>query len=207
VVVHFRYPTASAADQKLGRVRVRLALDATDKRGQPLDAVHEALLLQEFERAIHGGRGRRSAMGAQAVEQLVRADRPLRIEDQSEDLPPQVRQPRPALMAELRRSRQQLRRLRSESRLAHPGSFLSHRIDATYAAMTSAAILDEIAFDADGLVPAIAQQHDSGEVLMLAWMNRDAVAETLATGRVCYSSRGRGKLWRKGEISGQTQRP
>jgi phosphoribosyl-AMP cyclohydrolase len=74
-------------------------------------------------------------------------------------------------------------------------------------AMTAAAILDEIAFDADGVVPAIALQHDSGEVLMLAWMSRDAVAETLATGRVCYSSRGRGKLWRKGEISGQTQRP
>ena len=58
----------------------------------------------------------------------------------------------------------------------------------------------------DGLVAAIAQQYDTGEVLMLAWMNRDAVAETLATGRVCYWSRSRGQLWRKGETSGQVQR-
>jgi len=72
--------------------------------------------------------------------------------------------------------------------------------------MNSAALLDQIAFDAAGLVPAIAQQHDSGEVLMMAWMNREAVAETLATGRVCYYSRGRAALWRKGESSGQTQR-
>jgi len=56
-----------------------------------------------------------------------------------------------------------------------------------------AAILDAIAFDSDGLVPAIAQQHDSGEVLMMAWMNRDAVAETLAAGRVCYWSRSRAR--------------
>ena len=67
-------------------------------------------------------------------------------------------------------------------------------------------LLDEIRFDAAGLVPAIVQQHDTGEVLMLAWMNRDAVAETLATGRVCYWSRSRAALWRKGETSGQTQR-
>ena len=53
---------------------------------------------------------------------------------------------------------------------------------------------------------AVAQQHDTGEVLMLAWMNRDAVAETLATRRVCYFSRSRNALWRKGETSGQTQR-
>ena len=63
-----------------------------------------------------------------------------------------------------------------------------------------------IAFDASGLVPAVAQQHDTGEVLMVAWMNRDAVAETLATGRVCYWSRSRGAPWRKGERSGQVQR-
>ncbi|MEO0035929.1 MAG: hypothetical protein RLZZ501_1952 [Pseudomonadota bacterium] len=69
-----------------------------------------------------------------------------------------------------------------------------------------AALLDRISFDADGLVAAIAQQHDSGEVLMMAWMNRDAVAETLTTGQVCYWSRSRGKLWRKGESSGQRQR-
>ncbi len=65
--------------------------------------------------------------------------------------------------------------------------------------------LDAISFDADGLVTAIAQKHDSGEVLMVAWMNRDAVGETLRTGRACYFSRSRRKLWRKGETSGQTQ--
>ena len=67
------------------------------------------------------------------------------------------------------------------------------------------ALLDEIRFDAHGLVPAIAQQHDTGEVLMLAWMSREAVAETLASGRVCYWSRSREALWRKGETSGQVQ--
>jgi len=65
--------------------------------------------------------------------------------------------------------------------------------------------LTAITFNAHGLVPVIAQQHDSGEVLMLAWMNREAVAETLTTGRVCYYSRSRGKLWRKGESSDQRQ--
>ena len=68
------------------------------------------------------------------------------------------------------------------------------------------AVIGAIAFDSNGLVPAIAQQHDTGEVLMMAWMNRDAIAETLATGRVCYWSRSRGALWRKGESSGQVQR-
>ena len=62
-----------------------------------------------------------------------------------------------------------------------------------------------IRFDAHGLVPAIAQQHDTGEVLMMAWMNAASVAETLATGRVCYWSRSRASLWRKGERSGQVQ--
>ncbi|HEY1413666.1 MAG TPA: phosphoribosyl-AMP cyclohydrolase [Rhodopila sp.] len=66
-------------------------------------------------------------------------------------------------------------------------------------------VLAAISFDANGLVPAIAQQHDTGEVLMMAWMNAEAVRETLATNRVCYFSRSRGKLWRKGETSGQTQ--
>src|ERR687884_2347936 len=66
-------------------------------------------------------------------------------------------------------------------------------------------LLAAIAWDAQGLVPAIAQQHDTGEVLMTAWMSREAVAETLATGRVCYWSRSRGRLWRKGESSGQVQ--
>lgn len=65
--------------------------------------------------------------------------------------------------------------------------------------------LAEIKFDADGLVPAIAQQHDTGEVLMVAWMNRDAVRVTLEEGRACYWSRSRLALWRKGETSGQVQ--
>ena len=63
-----------------------------------------------------------------------------------------------------------------------------------------------IRYDATGLVPAIAQQHDTGEVLMMAWMNAASFAETLKTGRVCYWSRSRRALWRKGETSGQTQR-
>ena len=57
----------------------------------------------------------------------------------------------------------------------------------------------------DGLVPAIAQDAQTGEVLMLAWMNRDAYEETLRTGRACYFSRSRDKLWRKGEESGNVQ--
>ena len=70
---------------------------------------------------------------------------------------------------------------------------------------TIAAVLGALSFDANGLVPAIAQQHDTREVLMMAWMNRDAVRETLTTGRVCYWSRSRSALWRKGESSGQAQ--
>jgi len=69
----------------------------------------------------------------------------------------------------------------------------------------AAPIIDAIRFDDNGLVPAIAQQFDTGEILMMAWMNRDAVAETLKTGRVCYWSRSRAMLWRKGETSGQEQ--
>ncbi len=67
------------------------------------------------------------------------------------------------------------------------------------------ALIDEIAFDDKGLVPAVAQRHDTGEVLMLAWMNREAVEATLATGHVTYWSRSRSALWRKGETSGHTQ--
>lgn len=79
--------------------------------------------------------------------------------------------------------------------------------DAIPPPMTTAdPVADAVAFDANGLVPAIAQQFDTGEVLMLAWMNRQSLAETLATRQVCYFSRSRGKLWRKGESSGQAQR-
>jgi phosphoribosyl-AMP cyclohydrolase len=65
--------------------------------------------------------------------------------------------------------------------------------------------LAAIRFGSDGLVPAIARQHDSGEVLMLAWMNRESLRATLSEGRACYWSRSRAKLWRKGETSGQIQ--
>jgi phosphoribosyl-AMP cyclohydrolase len=75
----------------------------------------------------------------------------------------------------------------------------------TVTATTTHAVLDALCFDANGLVPAIAQQHDTGEVLMMAWMNKDAIAETLTTGRVCYWSRSRKRLWRKGETSHQVQ--
>ena len=68
------------------------------------------------------------------------------------------------------------------------------------------ALPEALKFDAAGLIPAIAQQHDTGEVLMLAWMSREAIEETLATGRVCYWSRSRQRLWRKGETSGHVQR-
>ena len=63
-----------------------------------------------------------------------------------------------------------------------------------------------LTFNEQGLVPAVAQQYDTGEVLMLAWMSRESLAETLETGRVCYWSRSRKALWRKGEISGHAQR-
>lgn len=66
-------------------------------------------------------------------------------------------------------------------------------------------IRGSLKLDANGLIPAIAQQHDSKEVLMMAWMNLEAIDETLATGRVCYWSRSRQRLWRKGESSGQVQ--
>lgn len=61
-------------------------------------------------------------------------------------------------------------------------------------------------YDANGLIPAIAQDHRSGEVLMLAWMTAEAVARTLETGRVTYWSRSRAAFWVKGESSGHTQR-
>jgi phosphoribosyl-AMP cyclohydrolase len=65
--------------------------------------------------------------------------------------------------------------------------------------------IDGLTFDADGLIPAIAQQHDTGEVLMMAWMNRESIGETLQGKRVVYWSRSRKSLWRKGDSSGQVQ--
>lgn len=64
----------------------------------------------------------------------------------------------------------------------------------------------KIAYNAEGLVPVIAQQHDTGEVLMLAWMNDEALRRTLATGHVTYWSRSRAEYWAKGATSGNEQR-
>src|SRR5471032_1432071 len=65
--------------------------------------------------------------------------------------------------------------------------------------------LDEIHWNSDGLVPAIAQDHKTGRILMMAWMNREALSLTAAENRAIYWSRSRGKLWRKGEESGHVQ--
>jgi phosphoribosyl-AMP cyclohydrolase len=82
---------------------------------------------------------------------------------------------------------------------------VAHERDPVDTRLPFAAVLDGLPWNADGLIAAIAQQHDTGEVLMLAWMNRASLEETLATGRVCYWSRSRGVLWRKGETSGSVQ--
>ena len=66
-------------------------------------------------------------------------------------------------------------------------------------------VLGTLSFNDDGLIPAIVQQFDTGEVLMLAWMNREAVQATLKEERGIFWSRSRGELWRKGETSGNVQ--
>ena len=71
--------------------------------------------------------------------------------------------------------------------------------------MTSAIAPTEVTWNEAGLVPAIVQRHGNGEVLMLAWMNSEALHLTLTTGRATYFSRSRGKLWVKGETSGHHQ--
>ena len=65
--------------------------------------------------------------------------------------------------------------------------------------------LKEVVFDANGLIPAIAQDNSTGALLMLAWMNREALSETVKTGRAVYWSRSRKRLWRKGDESGHMQ--
>jgi phosphoribosyl-AMP cyclohydrolase len=72
--------------------------------------------------------------------------------------------------------------------------------------ITREAFLRAVKFNDDGLVPVIAQSHSTGAVLMLAWMNRHTLEETLSTGQVTYWSRSRGEVWRKGATSGHTQR-
>jgi phosphoribosyl-AMP cyclohydrolase len=66
--------------------------------------------------------------------------------------------------------------------------------------------LDEVKWDRDGLVPVIAQERDTGDVLMFAWMNREALARTAAMGEAVYWSRSRSRLWHKGEESGHVQK-
>ncbi len=65
--------------------------------------------------------------------------------------------------------------------------------------------LDDVAFNADGLIPVIAQDHETRRVLMVAWMNRQALSETVRTGKATYWSRSRSAFWRKGESSGHEQ--
>ena len=72
--------------------------------------------------------------------------------------------------------------------------------------LSAAQFLSQVKFDAQGLVPAIAQSHATGAVLMMAWMNLETLEETLKTGKAVYWSRSRGQRWQKGETSGHTQR-
>ena len=67
------------------------------------------------------------------------------------------------------------------------------------------ATIEDLRWTADGLIPAIAQDADNGQVLMMAWMNRESLRRTLEEGRMVYWSRSRGELWRKGDTSGHTQ--
>lgn len=71
--------------------------------------------------------------------------------------------------------------------------------------MTDDARIDRVRFNGDGLVPAIIQQHDTREVLMLGWMDAEALRRTLTEGRVTFWSRSRGEYWRKGDTSGHVQ--
>ncbi|GJD10529.1 Phosphoribosyl-AMP cyclohydrolase [Galdieria sulphuraria] len=89
------------------------------------------------------------------------------------------------------------------SRLLHSNS-LSHRRQASLhlcATQQPSKLLERVKFDSNGLVPVVAQQYDTQEVLMLAWMDRQALLVTLKEGRACYYSRSRKSLWRKGETS------
>lgn len=72
--------------------------------------------------------------------------------------------------------------------------------------MLSPAQLELLRFDESGLIPAVVQQHDTGQVLMVAWMSRESVGETLARGETVFHSRSRDELWHKGATSGNTQR-
>ena len=71
--------------------------------------------------------------------------------------------------------------------------------------LSAADFIEKVSFNADGLVPAIAQQFDTNEVLMMAWMTKDTLQETIETKLACYWSRSRGTFWRKGDTSGHAQ--
>ena len=90
--------------------------------------------------------------------------------------------------------------------MSEAGLFRSLESAPLGASAAIAAALDQLRYDAQGLVPAIAQDAASGAVLMLAWMNRTAIERTLAEGYACYWSRSRNAYWRKGETSGHLQR-
>jgi len=77
--------------------------------------------------------------------------------------------------------------------------------DSSKQAVEASMWLDDVAWNADGLVPAIAQDVDSGAILMMAWMNREALKQTAARQQAVYWSRSRSRLWHKGESSGHTQ--
>ena len=165
---------------------------AADEGVEAFDTVDQAVFEQKFQGAVDGGRCGTGTVGAQLVQQRVGAHRLPGAQHQFQHLAAQLGQ----LRAMCRAARCCLVELGGNVGLGH---------SVYIARMTDNPLLAAIRFNADGLVPCIAQQHDTGEVLMLAWMNRAAAAETLATGRVCYWSRSRGALWRKGETSGQVQ--
>ena len=83
---------------------------------------------------------------------------------------------------------------------------MTHQSDSASREVLADRVVAEIAFDKSGLVPAIAQRQSDGEILMLAWMNAESLRETLTSGQVCYWSRSRQTLWRKGETSGHRQK-
>ena len=68
-----------------------------------------------------------------------------------------------------------------------------------------AVVIEDLTFDERGLIPAVVQDAENGDVLMMAWMNRDSIARTIAEGRTVFWSRSRQELWRKGDTSGHVQ--
>lgn len=83
--------------------------------------------------------------------------------------------------------------------------FKAHEKDPSGTSISTDEFVNSLGYNSDGLIPAIAQQHDTGEVLMMAWMNQASILESLETGQVCYWSRSRQAYWRKGESSGNRQ--